>query len=134
VRTIERATAFRRDHRRESKGRQRSTLDQDLTAVLVALANDAALDARLRDHALSGDWSGYRECRIRPDLLLIYRKVDGDVLRLARLVVTASSSRSNRDAMINPSGSKCAILSPFQSLIVVDMKRHRNLKENRGFE
>jgi mRNA interferase YafQ len=38
-----------------------------------------------RDHALSGDWTGYRECRIRPDLLLIYRKPDANTLRLARL-------------------------------------------------
>jgi mRNA interferase YafQ len=38
-----------------------------------------------RDHALSGDWAGYRECHIKPDLLLIYRKPDPDTLRLARL-------------------------------------------------
>ena len=38
-----------------------------------------------RDHALSGDWAGYRECHIKPDLLLIYRKPDADTLRLARL-------------------------------------------------
>jgi len=36
---------------------------------------------------LSGDWSGYRECHIKPDLLLllIYRKPDANTLRLARL-------------------------------------------------
>jgi mRNA interferase YafQ len=38
-----------------------------------------------RDHDLSGDWAGYRECHIKPDLLLIYRKSDADTLRLARL-------------------------------------------------
>jgi mRNA interferase YafQ len=38
-----------------------------------------------RDHALSGDWAGYRECHVKPDLLLIYRKVDQATLRLARL-------------------------------------------------
>nr|WP_312842969.1 type II toxin-antitoxin system YafQ family toxin [Klebsiella pneumoniae] len=32
-----------------------------------------------------GDWAGYRECHIKPDLLLIYRKSDADTLRLARL-------------------------------------------------
>ncbi|WP_250142837.1 MULTISPECIES: type II toxin-antitoxin system YafQ family toxin [Enterobacteriaceae] len=41
--------------------------------------------ARYRDHDLSGDWAGYRECYIKPDLLLIYRKSDADTLRLARL-------------------------------------------------
>ena len=39
----------------------------------------------IRDHALSGNWSGYRECHIKPDLLLIYRKPDASTLRLARL-------------------------------------------------
>jgi mRNA interferase YafQ len=34
---------------------------------------------------LSGDWAGCRECHVRPDLLLIYRKPDADTLRLARL-------------------------------------------------
>jgi mRNA interferase YafQ len=43
------------------------------------------LDARYRDHDFSGDWAGYRECHIKPDLLLIYRKSDADTLRLARL-------------------------------------------------
>lgn len=53
--------------------------------ILVALATDQPLDARYRDHDLSGDWAGYRECHIKPDLLLIYRKSDADTLRLARL-------------------------------------------------
>jgi mRNA interferase YafQ len=38
-----------------------------------------------RDHALVGDWSGYRECHLKPDVLLIYRKPDVETLRLARL-------------------------------------------------
>ena len=42
-------------------------------------------DTSYRDHALSGKWAGYRECHIKPDLLLIYRKVNTDTLRLARL-------------------------------------------------
>jgi len=41
-------------------------------------------DAKYRDHDLIGDWAGYRECHIKPDLLLIYRKSDADTLRLAR--------------------------------------------------
>jgi mRNA interferase YafQ len=51
----------------------------------VALANDDPLEPRHRDHDLSGDWQGYRECHIKPDLLLIYRKTDMETLRLARL-------------------------------------------------
>ena len=44
-----------------------------------------SLEARYRDHDLSGDWAGYRECHIKPDLLLIYRKSEPSTLRLARL-------------------------------------------------
>jgi len=46
------------------------------------------LQPHQRDHDLTGDWHGYRKCHIKPDLLLIYRKIDNDeggILRLARL-------------------------------------------------
>jgi mRNA interferase YafQ len=49
------------------------------------LLSDEVLPENNRDHGLSGDWSGYRECHIKPDLLLIYRKPDANTLRLARL-------------------------------------------------
>ncbi len=85
MRTIEQATAFKKDFKREAKGQHRATLGDDLKIVLVALAADAPLPPKTRDHDLAGNWSGYRECHIKPDLLLIYRKVDNDLLRLARL-------------------------------------------------
>ena len=85
MRTIERSTAFKRDIKREARGLYRTTLDADLVPVLLALASDEALEPRHRDHDLSGDWSGYRECHVKPDLLLIYRKTENDLLRLARL-------------------------------------------------
>ncbi|GAB6068901.1 type II toxin-antitoxin system mRNA interferase toxin, HP0892 family [Methylothermus subterraneus] len=85
MRTIERSSAFKRDYKREAKGRHRTTLDDELTQVLVALATDQPLDVRYRDHDLFGDWAGYRECHIKPDLLLIYSKPDPDTLRLVRL-------------------------------------------------
>ena len=82
MRTIDRSSAFRRDYKREARGQHRATLDDDLVPVLEALANDKPLEARHRDHELSGDWSGYRECHVKPDF---YRKLDPDTLRLARL-------------------------------------------------
>ncbi|GLR27269.1 type II toxin-antitoxin system YafQ family toxin [Limnobacter litoralis] len=85
MRAFERSSAFKRDYKREAKGRHRSMLDDALKMVLVALATDQSLDARYRDHELSGDWDGYRECHVKPDLLLIYRKSGADTLRLARL-------------------------------------------------
>lgn len=85
MRTIDRSSAFKRDYKREAKGQYRATLDDVLKPVLLALATDQFLDARYHDYDLSGDWAGYRECHVKPDLLLIYRKSDSDTLRLARL-------------------------------------------------
>ena len=56
-----------------------------LEEVVAALAMGEPLPDRNRDHALTGSWSGYRECHILPDWLLIYRIVDEVlVLTLAR--------------------------------------------------
>jgi mRNA interferase YafQ len=85
MRMIERSSAFKRDYKRESKGRHRLSLDNDLKPVLIALATDQTLEDKYHDHDLSGDWFGYRECHIKPDLLLIYRKPEPEILRLARL-------------------------------------------------
>jgi mRNA interferase YafQ len=85
MRTIERTGQFKRDYKRAMKGLYRATLDADLGAVLVVIANDAPLETRYRDHALSGDWSDHRDCHIKPDLVLIYRKPDEKTLQLVRL-------------------------------------------------
>ena len=85
MRAIDRSTAFKRDYKRQAKGPHRATLDTDLLPVFLALANDEPLEIRHRDHDLTGNWTGYRECHIKPDLLLIYRKSDTDMVRLARL-------------------------------------------------
>jgi mRNA interferase YafQ len=70
MRTIERTGQFKRDFKRESKGQHRLSLQSELTAVIVALANDQALDPRHRDHGLTGDWKDHRDCHIKPDLVL----------------------------------------------------------------
>jgi len=85
MREIERTSRFKRDYKRETKGRHRASLDESLIAVLRALVMDTPLPERYRDHALSGDWSGYRDCHIKPDLVLIYEKPDDDTLRLIRI-------------------------------------------------
>lgn len=83
MRTIERTTAFKRDYKREKRGQHRN-LDEALGDVVQLLADDKPLPERNRDHGLSGNWSDYRECHIKPDLLLIYRKPEG-TLQLIRL-------------------------------------------------
>jgi len=85
MRTIERTGQFKRDFKREAKGQHRLSLQADLTAVVMALANDQALDPRLHDHGLTGDWKDHRDCHIKPDLVLIYRLPDEGRLQLVRL-------------------------------------------------
>ena len=85
MRTIERSTIFKKDYRRESRGRYRQVVKNELITVIEKLACDKALGEQSRDHNLSGSWSGYRECHIKPDLLLIYQKPNIKILRLVRL-------------------------------------------------
>ena len=71
---------FRRDARRTQKrGKDMSKLREVLTLLIAA----EPLPPRLKDHPLTGEWSGYRDCHIEPDWLLLY-KIDGDDLILAR--------------------------------------------------
>ena len=82
---IEASTAFKRDFKRKSKERYKKTLGDDLNQVLSLLCQDIELEPRYRDHELSGNWLGYRECHLKPDLLFIYKTPDTSTLRLARL-------------------------------------------------
>ena len=86
MRTIERTDRYKRDYKRETKGRSNAyvrLLDADLATMLPVLMVDEELAARYRDHQLTG-WSDVRECHIRPDLILLYRKPPG-ILQLVRL-------------------------------------------------
>lgn len=46
---------------------------------------DEPLAAKHRDHALSNNWQDHRDCHIKPDLVLIYRKPATEILQLVRL-------------------------------------------------
>lgn len=85
MRTIERSTAFKRDYKRVKATPRHRNIATLLPEILAFLLDDQPLPERNRDHALSGNWAGYRECHIKPDLLLIYKKPSPEVLRLARL-------------------------------------------------
>ena len=52
-----------------------------LLRIIEQLANGEPLEAKYRDHGLSGDYQGWRECHIEPDWLLVYKLLD-DVLVL----------------------------------------------------
>lgn len=83
MRKIERTRQFKRDYKREA--RRSGTLDEAMLPVLQALVQDRTLATRYRDHALTGNWRDHRDCHIRPDLVLIYRKPGDQVLQLVRI-------------------------------------------------
>jgi mRNA interferase YafQ len=86
MRTIERSTSFKRDHKRIKKTPNHShDIDKLLLENILMLAQDKILPDNKRDHALTGNWYGYRDCHLKPDLVLIYKKIDTDILRLARV-------------------------------------------------
>jgi mRNA interferase YafQ len=79
MRTPAHARQFRRDIRRaQRRGKDMSKL-RDVLSLLIAAE---PFPARLKDHPLTGDWGGYRDCHIEPDWLLLY-KIDGNDLILA---------------------------------------------------
>jgi len=85
MRTIERTNVFKRDFRREKYGQHGREVDALVSAAVELLAEDKRLPEKNRDHALGGEWRDHRECHLKPDLLLIYRKPDTQVLQLVRL-------------------------------------------------
>jgi len=58
---------------------------EKVKTVLAWLANRQPLPASFRDHALIGDWRGYRECHLGGDFLLIYR-IENDVIVIAAML------------------------------------------------
>jgi mRNA interferase YafQ len=56
-----------------------------LLDITRLLADDAPLPRKNFDHALTGNWCDHRDCHIKPDLVLIYRKPDDMTLELVRL-------------------------------------------------
>ena len=72
---------FKKDFKQAKK--QKKDIEK-LFDVIDRIANGEKLEAKWKDHALSGDYSGARECHIEPDWLLIY-EVFEDTLVLSLL-------------------------------------------------
>jgi mRNA interferase YafQ len=85
MRRIERTNAFRRDFKREVRGQHRRDIEDLLRSAITLLAEDRLLPAKNRDHAVTGEWNDFRECHLKPDVLLIYRRIAGDVLQVVRM-------------------------------------------------
>lgn len=85
MREIEWTSRFKRDYKREKKGRHSKALDYAMTVVVDLLAADEPMPEKYHDHPLIGDWWEHRDCHVKPDLVLIYRKLGDDVLQLVRM-------------------------------------------------
>ena len=61
---------FKKDYKLAMK--RHLDIDQ-LDEVIKVIASGEPLDPKFKDHPLSGDWKGYRECHVQPDWLLVYK-------------------------------------------------------------
>ena len=83
-------TAFSRDLKRIKK---RGYDIGKLEKVVNVLQAGESLDAKYKDHALTGNWGGFRECHVQPDWLLVYRVYEDRLL----LVLTRTGTHSDLD-------------------------------------
>jgi mRNA interferase YafQ len=88
-RRVRRTSQFKKQYKTsEKQGKDIDLADK----LIIMLANDEPLPAKYKDHALYGNWRGFRECHITPDWLLVYKKTDKDELLLT---LTRIASHSN---------------------------------------
>jgi mRNA interferase YafQ len=87
---VKKTSRFKKDYKLAKKRGEDIAL---LLDIVTQLANGQLLPEKNCDHALTGDWAGFRECHITPDWLLVYRKED-DILVLT---LTRTGSHSDLD-------------------------------------
>jgi mRNA interferase YafQ len=75
---VKRTGKFKKEYKLAKKRGRNIAL---LQMIIIDLANGKPLPEKNRDHPLTGDWNGFRECHIEPDWLLVYKKED-DILVL----------------------------------------------------
>ena len=80
--TVKPTSQFKKDYKLAMKRGLDISLLED---IIAKLALGESMPEKNRDHALNGNWNGYRECHILPDWLLIYKLEDNVlILTLAR--------------------------------------------------
>ena len=72
---------FSKKFKKEYKKIIKQGYAKKVDSIIEKLANNEILEPKHKDHALKGEYVGYRECHIEPDLLLIYKKQE-DILVL----------------------------------------------------
>ena len=86
--TIEYHTMFKKDFKRiKKRGYDISRLEK----IVELLANEVPLPEQFKDHNLSGNYNGFRECHIAPDWLLIYQVNNNELV----LVLSRTGSHSD---------------------------------------
>lgn len=85
---LETTGQFRKDYKRIKKRRYDMSL---LENVIQTLLEEKLLAEKYRDHSLTGNYTGFRECHILPDWLLVY------AIRQDKLVLTASRTGTPSD-------------------------------------
>jgi mRNA interferase YafQ len=85
MRSVKGSQPYKKDFRREARGENLEAIIEELPLVIAALAADSQLPAKYHDHQLTGEWKDCRECHIKTDFLLIYRKTESNILELTRL-------------------------------------------------
>lgn len=80
---------YSKDYKKSVKKLDKQSL-QMLTVVIDRLANDEILEPKFKDHQLKGKLESFRECHIKPNLLLVYKKVKQE-LRMSVLKVGSHS-------------------------------------------
>ena len=77
--TIKYTSQFKKDYKLAKRRGLNLSL---LKKIISQLANGVQLDEKYRDHDLSGDWKGHRECHIQPDWLLVWQQNDTELILL----------------------------------------------------
>ena len=79
---LEYSTQFKKDFKKITKMPISDIIE--VGNIISKLQRNETLDPKNVDHPLTGNWSGFRDCHIKPDLVLIYRIFNGQ-LQLARI-------------------------------------------------
>lgn len=82
ARTLSPTNQFKRD----AKKHLNILLSDEWTDALYHLRHDLSLPPKYQDHPLHGNWAGFRDCHIKPDLLLIYALIDDEIGQAVQLV------------------------------------------------
>lgn len=86
VREVIKTTQFKKDFKKIASSGRHSR--DEILNLIDLLSNDKIIPRKFHDHGLTGEWDGYRECHIKPDWLLIYKKQEDELV----LVRTGSHS------------------------------------------